>query len=342
MTILSVLDQSPIRPGATPAQAINETIELAKACDRLGYNRYWLAEHHNSPGLAGSAPEVLIARVAAETKGMRVGSGGVMLSHYSSLKVAESFRVLEAMYPGRIDLGIGRAPGSDRLTSAALQAGPGAAGIDFFPRQIKDLIGYLRGGLEAGHPFAAVQASPGGVASPDVWLLGSSDQSAAYAAMFGCAFSFAHFITDQSGPEVMAAYREHFQPSPWLDKPIGSIGVFAICADTEEEAERLAAPRDLWRLRRDRGEYGVVPTVEEALAYKYTPEERRHVAYNRRRQAIGTPDTVKAKLLEFGGQYDVDELVVVTITPDFQARIRSYELLAKAFAIAPRALSAAG
>jgi luciferase family oxidoreductase group 1 len=318
------------------AQAIAETIELAKACEKLGYHRYWLAEHHNTAGLAGTAPEVLLSRLGAETKEMRIGSGGVMLSHYSALKVAENFRVLEALYPGRVDLGIGRAPGSDRITDMALKAGPGSVGIENFPRQIADVIGYLREQMDPAHPFARVHANPSGVPFPEFWLLGSSDQSAAYAAMFGCAFSFAHFITDQGGPQVMAAYRQYFEPSPWLARPVGSIGVFAICAETEEEANTLAAPRDLWRLRRDRGEYTSVPTLEEALNYPYTPEERQHVEFNRRRQAIGTPEQVKARLLEFGAAYGVDEFVVVTICHDFRSRVRSYELIASAFGVTPR------
>jgi luciferase family oxidoreductase group 1 len=334
--ILSVLDQSPIREGGTPVQAIAETIALAKAAERLGYHRYWLAEHHSSAGLAGTAPEVLIARVAAETKQMRVGSGGVMLSHYSSLKVAENFRVLEALYPGRIDLGIGRAPGSDQRTAMALAHGPGALGIEHFPQQIADLIMYLGGEAVAGHPFAGVRAQPSGETKPDLWLLGSSDQSAAYAAHFGCAFSFAHFINDRDGPEVMATYREAFQPSPWLAAPVGSIGVFVLCAETEEEARRLAASRDLWRLRLDQGIIAPVPTIEEALSYPYSDLERRRMEFNRRRQVVGTPQQVKARLLELGALYGVDELVIVSICYDFRARVRSYELLAEAFGLTPR------
>lgn len=336
MTLLSVLDQSPIRDGGTPAQAIAETIELAKATERLGYHRYWLAEHHSSQGLAGTAPEVLIARIAAETKTMRVGSGGVMLSHYSSLKVAEAFRVLEALYPGRIDLGIGRAPGSDQRTAMALAHGPGALGIEHFPQQIADLIMYVRGTPTAGHPFAGIRAMPSGETNPDLWLLGSSDQSAAYAAHFGCAFSFAHFINDRGGPEVMAAYRQLFQPSSWLAAPVGSIGVFVLCAETEAEAQRLAASRDLWRLRLDQGIIAPVPSVEEALSYPYSEPERRRIEFNRRRQVIGTPEQVKARLLELGELYGVDELVVVSICYDFKARVRSYELLADAFGLTPR------
>ena len=334
--ILSVLDQSPIREGGTPGQAIRETIDLAKATESFGYHRYWLAEHHSSAGLAGTAPEVLIARVAAETKTMRVGSGGVMLSHYSSLKVAENFRVLEALYPGRIDLGIGRAPGSDQRTAAALQHGPGALGIEYFPQQIADLVAYLGDGPASGHPFAGIKAMPAGDSKPDLWLLGSSDQSAAYAAHFGCAFSFAHFINDRGGPEVMAGYRESFRPSPWLAQPVGSIGVFVLCAESDAEAQRLASSRNLWRLRLDLGELSPIPSVEEALAYPYSEAERRRVEYNSRRQVVGSPATVKARLIELAELYGVDELVIVSICYDFGARVRSYELLAEAFGMSRR------
>jgi luciferase family oxidoreductase group 1 len=336
MIRLSVLDQSPIRRGGTPAQAIAETLELAQLCDRLGYHRYWVAEHHSSEGLAGAAPEILIARLGSVTRGMRVGSGGVMLSHYSALKVAEQFRMLETLYPGRIDLGIGRAPGSDYVTARALAHGPGALGIEEFPRQIQDVLAYLRDQIPDGHAFAGVSAQPRGATMPEPWLLGSSDQSALYAAYFGCAFSFAHFITDRMGPEIMAAYRANFRPSIWLDKPLGSIGVSVICADSNEEADRLAKSRDLSRLRLEQGAQGPVPSVAEAEAHHYTREEQLRVAYNRQRQVIGDPARCKAQLLELGQRYGLEEFVAVTITFDFAARKRSYELLAKEFGLVPR------
>jgi len=334
--LLSVLDQSPIRAGGTPAQAIAETVALAQAAERLGYHRYWVAEHHASAGLAGTAPEILVARLAAATRDLRIGTGGVMLSHYSALKVAETFRVLEALYPGRIDLGIGRAPGSDYRTARALQHGPGALGIEHFPNQIADLLGFLHGALPAGHPFAGISAQPQGPGAPDLWLLGSSDQSALYAAHFGCAFSFAHFITDQFGPQVMAAYRERFQPSPWLAEPRASIGVFVLCGESEGAAERLALSRDLWRLRLDQGLLGPIPSIEEAEAYPYSREERLRIASNRRRQVVGTPEQVKAGLLALGESYGVGEFVIVSICYDFAARLRSYELVADAFGLSRR------
>jgi luciferase family oxidoreductase group 1 len=334
--LLSVLDQSPIRAGATPAEAIAETVALAQLADRLGYHRYWVAEHHSSGGLAGTAPEILVTRLAAATSAMRVGSGGVMLSHYSPLKVAETFRVLEALYPGRIDLGIGRAPGADALTTRALQHGPGALGAEYFPSQIADLIGFLRNVMPADHPFAPVRAQPQGPAAPELWLLGSSDQSAAVAAHFGCAFSFAHFITDQGGPEVTAAYRKYFHPSPWLAAPRGSIGVFVLCAESETEARRLALSRELWRLRLDQGELGPIPSVAEAEAHPYSREDRLRIAVMRRRAVVGAPEQVKEQLLALGATYGVDEFVVVTICHDPAARRRSYELLAGVFGLGQR------
>jgi len=335
MTIRSVLDQSPIRSGATPAMAVQETLRLAQATEAWGYRRYWVAEHHSSNGLAGSTPEILITRIAAETSRIRVGAGGVMLSHYSPLKVAENFRMLETLYPGRIDLGIGRAPGSDGLTDRALQAGPGAAGPQQFPAQVRDLLGYLGDGVPEDHPFARVRAMPRGDNAPEIWLLGSSDQSASLAAYFGRAFSFAHFINPDGGDEVMQLYRENFRPSECLAVPQGSVAVFVLCADTEEDAERLMKSRDLWSLRQRRGETAPVPTIAEAEAFPYTPQDLQLVAYNRRRTISGAPEQVRDRMFALAAAYDVDEIVVVTICPDFEARLRSYELLAEVFALVP-------
>jgi luciferase family oxidoreductase group 1 len=256
-----------------------------------------------------------------------------MLSHYSALKVAEQFRMLEALYPGRIDLGIGRAPGSDQLTAIALQHGPGALGIEHFPNQISDLLGFLDNRLPADHPFARIRAMPMGETSPEVWLLGSSDQSAIFAAYFGCAFSFAHFINDEGGPEIMDAYRQRFQSTERFANPQGSIGVFVVCADTEAEARRLAASRDLWRLRQRQGILAPFPPPEDALAYPYNPAELRLVEYHRQRQIVGGPEQVKQQLLALAEAYAVDEVVVLTICHDFAARKRSYALLAGAFGL---------
>jgi luciferase family oxidoreductase group 1 len=342
---LSVLDQSPIRTGQTPGEAIRETLQLAQAADRLGYHRYWLAEHHSTPGLADAAPEILIAAVAAVTRRIRVGSGGVMLTHYSPLKVAEQFRMLETLHPGRIDLGIGRAPGSDARTALALRRGADAARgpsvpdpwaeteIARFPDQVGDLIGFLTDALPADHRFSSVHAMPGGEGVPEIWLLGSTDASAACAAHFGAAFSFAHFINADGGAAVTRAYARAFRPSPTLSAPRASVAVFAVCADTEAEAERLSRSRDLFIVRLYTGRSGSYPSVDEAERYPYSPRELAIVEHARRRTVAGAPEQVRTRLVALAAEYDVDELVVVTITHDPGARLRSYELLAEAFGL---------
>lgn len=244
--------------------------------------------------------------------------------------------MLEALYPGRIDLGVGRAPGGDMLADAALRPNYGAPAVDNFPRQLADLIGFLGDGLEPEHPLARVKASPRDVPHPDLWMLGSSDQGAAFAAHFGLAFSFAHFISEQSRPEVMHYYRSEFRPSARLDKPVASVAVSVICADTEEQARYVASSRDFWRVRRRLGYDRKVPTPEEALAYSYSDMEIRLIEDNRARQVIGTPEQVKAGLTALAQSYGVDEVMAVTICHDFSARLRSYELLAQVFGLNPR------
>jgi luciferase family oxidoreductase group 1 len=325
---LGVLDQSPIPAGTPPEDALRNTIDLAQHADRLGYSRYWLAEHHNTRGLAGPAPEVMIATVAAATGRIRVGSGGVMLPHYSPLKVAETFHVLEALHPGRIDLGIGRAPGGDPLSAAALRI---PTRDDNFPHQVQDLIGWLEDRMNGEHPFARVRATPEpSDGTPPVWLLGSSDYSAAVAAVLGTAFSFAHFINPALGDAVVRQYRESFKPSPTLEQPLANVGVGVVCAETSEEALRLASSVRLWRRRLMRGDPGPVPSVEEALA------ELGDAALQRprdaeRRLVIGNPDEVRVELTELAESYGVDELIVLTLVHEHAARVRSYELLAEAF-----------
>ena len=336
MPLLSVLDQSPIRSGGTAADAIQETLELARACERLGYHRYWVAEHHATPGLAGSSPEVLIGQIAARTTRLRVGAGGVMLQHYSPLKVAENFRLLETLFPGRIDLGIGRAPGSDPLTAEALAdrgEGPVQASPAAFPRQVADLLGFLSGSLPPDHRYARVPAMPSGPGEPEVWLLGSSDQTAALAAVFGRAFSFAHFINDEGGAEATRADLRDFRPSARFAAPRASAAVFVVCADTEAEARRLARSRDLFVVRLYTGRAGRYPSVEEAEAHPYTPREDAIVRHARRRTLAGAPEQVRDGLARLAAAYGVDELVIVTITHDPKARLRSYELLAQVFGI---------
>ena len=328
---LSVLDQSTVVTGRTPADSIQETLRLARHCEALGYGRYWLAEHHNSASQAGTAPEVLMAAVAATTARIRVGSAGVMLPHYSSLKVAEQFRVLEAIAPGRIDMGLGRAPGSDGLTAYALNPAADSAS-DHFPSQVRDLLSWIKGErLAEGHPFRDVRAQPAGPSAPEPWILGSSDYGAQVAAYFGLRFCFAHFITDGRGADqALAAYRGGFRPSSLLSAPQASIAVWAMAAETGAEADWHFASRALWRLGRDRGVYEALPSPAEAAAYPYTDAERAQVAATRARAFAGTPGEVMARLTTTASALGVDEVVVLTTLHDAAVRRRSYALLAEA------------
>tara|TARA_R110002096_G_scaffold35929_6_gene100774 strand:+ start:1102 stop:2181 length:1080 start_codon:yes stop_codon:yes gene_type:complete len=340
--ILSVLDQSPIAAGRTHADALNESLELAKQADALGFHRYWFAEHHNSQGLACSAPEIMIARVAAETKNIRVGSGGVMLPHYASYKVAEQFALLETLYPGRIDLGIGRAPGSDQLTAAALAPDGAPRSVDNFPRQVQEVEAYLKDQMPEGHPFARVHAVPTPVNIPQMWLLGSSDYSATVSAVLGMPFCFAHFIAGPVGAKVMQAYREHYRSSPDYPEPCASVAAHVICAPTMEEADRLARGRDVWRLRIEQGIFQPFPTAEEAdkILAEIGDWEGQRIAQARSQQIIGDPDHCKRAIEALAKDYSVDEVVIVTITHEFAARCRSYQLLADVFALTPAARAA--
>lgn len=332
---LSILDQSPIREGGTPADAIRETVELAQRVESLGYHRYWLAEHHGTEGLAGPAPEIMVTRVAAATREMRVGSGGVMLSHYSPYKVAENFKVLENMYPGRIDLGIGRAPGSDHRTAIALAYGS-QVGIEYFPAKIRDMAGFLSDELPADHPLAGVQATPKADGVPEIWILASSEGSTTLAARFGMGLSFAHFINPVDTEALLRLYRESFQPSEYLEAPSINMGIFVLCAETEEEAERMVSSRDLHRLRADRGQHGPMPSPETAAAYTYSEVELRRIQQNRQRLIFGTPDKVKSEIEEMSARYDVNEFIILSNCYEFSARVRSYELLADVFGLQPR------
>lgn len=333
---LGVLDQSPVISGHTPADAVRETVRLAEAAEALGYSRYWLAEHHAIAALADPCPEILLARIAATTSRMRVGTGGVLLPYYAPLKVAEVFRMLEAIAPGRIDLGLGRAPGGDLTTARALANGEYSHAAEF-PEQVVDLVGFLDGTLPEGHPFRRIKAMPEVDTAPQVWLLGSSDYSGALAAHMGLRFAFAHFINAQGGDAVMQAYKERFRPSPRESAPAAILCVFVICAETDEEAERLAGSIDLRRLHMATGVDAPVPTLIEAHAHRYTDRERAYIASQRSRIVLGSPDTVKARLEQLAAQYRADELLLLTITGDYASRRRSYELMAEAFALTAEA-----
>ncbi|HUY05986.1 MAG TPA: LLM class flavin-dependent oxidoreductase [Acidimicrobiales bacterium] len=334
MVILSVLDQSPVPSGSSAQDAIANSVDLAQRCEALGYSRYWLAEHHGTYGLAGSAPELLIAHIAAKTTTIRVGSGGVMLPHYSALKVAELFRVLATMHPDRIDLGLGRAPGGTPLATLALQRNRQHPAGDDFLEQLAELRAWLADDFPENHPFAKQPATPVPETSPELWLLSSSGYSAQAAAHFGTGLCFAHFINAHGGPEAMAYYREHFAHYRNEDVARTAIAVRVIVADTNEEAEHLGASMDLWRLRQRRyGEHGAVPTPEEALAHSYTDADLSVVIDSRSRAIAGDQERVHATLTELARDYGVDEIVAVTITHDHRARVRSYELLAQAFGL---------
>jgi luciferase family oxidoreductase group 1 len=339
--LLSVLDQSPIRKDGNAEAAVAETIALAKACDALGYHRYWLAEHHNSNSFAGSCPEILIGRVAQETRHIRVGSGGVMLTHYSPLKVAEQFRMLEVLNPGRIDLGLGRAPGTDQMTSRALQAGPQGFGIDAFPSQVHLLRQFLddAAGIQpfpADHPYRSIHAMPRGRGQPEMWLLGSGIHSAVYAAELGLPFSHAYFISTDSSEDACAEYRARYKPSEAFPRPRVSLGVAALAGETEEEARRLAASRNLWVVRLLTGQPIPFPTPEESLAYPFNDHELKLLKRVENRSIVGTPEQVRTRLLAIAEAHGAEELTVVTITYDYASRLRSYELLADAFSLQRR------
>jgi luciferase family oxidoreductase group 1 len=330
MLRLSVLDQSTVVTGRSPDISIRESLVLAKHCEALGYYRYWCAEHHNSESQAGTAPEILISAIAATTSRIRVGSAGVMLPHYSSLKVAEQFRVLEAIAPGRIDLGLGRAPGSDGRTAFALNPLAETA-AEHFPAQVRDLLAWVAGQkLIEGHPFRDVMCQPAGPTMPEVWILGSSDYGAQVAAYFGLPFCFAHFITDGRGVEqAMAIYREGYRPSERWPAPHAALCVWAMAAETQEKAAWLFRSREMWRLGRDRGVYSALPSPEEAAAYSYSPTEQTRLERLRARAIYGTPALVGDKLRELAATHRVDEIAILTTLFDPEARRQSYTLLAK-------------
>lgn len=330
MIRLSVLDQSTIVSGRSPDVSIRESIALAQHCEALGYYRYWCAEHHNSDSQAGTAPEILIAAIAATTQIIRVGSAGVMLPHYSALKVAEQFRVLDAIAPDRIDLGLGRAPGSDGRTAYALNP-QAATAADHFPADVRDLLAWLSGQkLIEGHPFRDIRAQPAGPTVPEVWILGSSDYGAQVAAYFGLPFCFAHFITDGRGvDEALALYREGYRPSTRHPTPHAALCVWAMAAETQDEAAYLFRSREVWRLNRDRGVFTSLASPEEAAAYRYSEADAARIERMRSRALFGTADVVAAKLRKLADDHGVEEFAILTTLHDPQARRRSYALLAK-------------
>jgi luciferase family oxidoreductase group 1 len=328
---LSVLDLVPIGSGSSASAALAASTALVRRAEELGFRRYWVAEHHGMPGIASSAPAVLIAHLAAATSTIRVGSGGVMLPNHQPLVVAEQFGMLDALHPGRIDLGIGRAPGTDQRTARALRRGTAPLGADDFPEQLTELASYFRG-------EGPVTAVPAHGQKPDLWLLGSSGYSAQVAGLLGLPFAFAHHFSGENTLPALALYRETFRPSPVLDAPYAMIAASVLAADTDDEARRLAMPGALQFLRLRQGEPGLVPTPEEAAAHPYSAQERAFVEDRLAGQVIGSPATVRAGVAELVERTGVDELMVVTSAHDGADRLRSYELLAEA--VAPAGASA--
>ena len=327
---LSVLDQSPIRSGGTAAQALAETVALAQHTEALGYHRFWVAEHHGSTSFAGCAPELLLARIGAATQNIRLGSGGVMLTHYSPYKVAENFLLLQTLYPDRIDLGVGRAPGSDSVTAQALAYGS-PIGVDYFRNKLMDMMAFVQGTEPETNVFSRAHASPQVTIPPQFWLLGSSEQSAIYAGELGMRYSVAHFLNPSHSHDLAQLYREHFKPSSALAKPEVNVGVFVLCAPSAQEAEALALTRDVWRLGLEKGTPGPIPSVNEAYAYPFTAQERALIAQRRKHAICGTPDLVAEKLRTLAAKHHADELVVISNCFDFDVRKNSYRLLAQEF-----------
>ncbi len=339
---VSVLDQSIAAAGRPQGQAIRDTLALAQRCDTLGYHRFWVSEHHSHPTIVGTAPEILIAAIATHTRTIRVGSAGVMLPHYAPLKVAEQFRVLDALAPGRIDLGLGRAPGSDGRTAYALNPMAGERPAQF-PNDVADLDAWVHGEpLSAGHPYGAVEAMPKGDTAPELWILGSSTYGAQVAAHFGLPYSFAWFFTDgRGGQEALDIYRTHYRPSARHPKPNAGICVWALAADTEEEAQHHYSSRARWQLYRDRGIYLPLDPPEVAMAYEYTGAEAARIAELRRTSMVGAAPEVAARIRDLAGRVGVDELAIVTWAHDERARHVSYSLLARELGLAERPLGAA-
>ena len=325
---ISAVDQSPIFSNSNADDAIKETRELAKYCDSLGLNRYWLAEHHGSSSFAGCSPEILIPSLASQTESIRVGSGGVMLMHYSPYKVAENFRLLESLFPDRIDLGLGRAPGSDAYQAGALAYGSKTTGPEFFTTKMNDLKSFLEGSVSSTQSFESVNVTPGLGEIPEVWLLVSSRQGAEYAAHFGLPMSLAYFI-DPSCADLADVYRDNFQPSIFTKEPRVSLGVFSICADTDKEAEELSLSAAAWRQNSQKGIFGSFPTLREAKE----SINGDLVETNDNRTFVGSSQSIRQKIQPLLDKVKPEELKIITICEPFSARVRSYDLINQSFSL---------
>jgi luciferase family oxidoreductase group 1 len=336
---LSVLDLATVGEGSSHHQALTSSVELAQTAERLGYGRHWVAEHHNMPGIASSAPGVLAAALAAKTERIRVGSGGVMLPNHVPLVVAEQFGMLEALNPGRIDLGIGRAPGTDGITAAALRRSVDPLSDEDFPRQLAELIGFFRGEFPEGHPYNQITAVPGAGDMPEIWLLGSSGYSAQLAGMLGLRFSFAHHFMPRNTDAALELYRTHFRPSEYLDRPYAMVACAALAAEDDERARYLSGPARLSMARLRAGRPTRFPTPEEAAAHEFTPREQESISALSGSAVIGGPQKVREGLDQLIERTAADELMITTMVHDHGDRIRSYELIAQSYELPASASS---
>ncbi|RNF38287.1 LLM class flavin-dependent oxidoreductase [Planococcus salinus] len=324
----SILDQSPISENSTPGEALKQTAELAQHAEKWGYTRFWMSEHHDAVTLAGSSPEILISHVGAVTNSIRLGSGGVMLPHYSAFKVAENFKLLEALYPDRIDVGIGRAPGGMPRASYALNEGK-KRDVNRFPEQVDELRMYLTDSIPEDHPYYGMKATPLTEQVPPIWMLGSSESSALLAAEKGLPYMFAQFINGEGGQKFAATYRERFKPVEGSEPYVG-VAIFAVCQETEEEAERVASSLDLALCMGAQGMPSKgTPPPEKAMAYPYSKFEKLLVEENRRRMVVGTPEQVGDRLEQLAVAYGADEIMLVSNAYDFNDKLKSFELIAR-------------
>ncbi len=332
---LSVLDLVPVIEGSDPAEALEASTELVSHVERLGYSRHWVAEHHNMPGIASSAPAVVIAHLAASSSTIRVGSGGVMLPNHQPLVIAEQFGTLDALHPGRIDLGIGRAPGTDQITAAALRRSMAALSDEELPQQLAELTGFFDGEFPPGHPYASITAVPGLGRHPQIWLLGSSGYTAQVAGLLGMPYSFAHHFSAQNTIPAIELYRSKFAPSRYLEKPRVMVAVGVICAESDEEARWLAGPSRLAFSRLRKGRPGRFPSPEEAADHDFTPDEESAVASIAKGHVFGSPETVRLRLEELVAATGADELMISTMVFDRADRLRSYDLVAQTMDLNP-------
>jgi len=330
---LSILDTSPVPTGSTAAQALRNTVTLAQEADRLGYTRYWLAEHHNYAGAASAVPEIMIGHVARETERIRVGAGGIMLPNHAPLKVAETFRLLETLYPGRIDLGIGRAPGTDPVTAFALRRSPAAVNADEFPDLLAELLAFSENGFPDAHPFHTVAAIPSETALPPLFLLGSSDFGAQVAASLGVGFAFASHINPHGAADILRLYRERFVQTGRTEGPHAILTASVVCAETDERADYLASSIDLAFLKLRSGRAGKLPSPEEVSSYPYTEPEKMQVRTGRAHHIVGSVATVMSRLDDMVERSGADEVMILTMIHSHADRIRSYQLLAEAYAL---------